>query len=469
MIKILNSSKEETQAKSAFALAGIFETRKDLRESSIAVKAQLSVMKLLNVESESILAESSHCLAAIFLSVKENRDVAAVARDVLSPLVAHANSSSALEVTEQATCALANLLLDGEVSEKAVSEEIILPATRVLREGTISGKTHAAAAIARLLHSRQIDYAVTDCVNRAGTVLALVSFLESANGGPSAVAEALEALAILSRSNETAGGQIRPAWAVLAEFPESITPIVSSIADATPLLQDKAIEILSRLCRDQSVVLGETVATASGCIASVAKRVINSKSGKVKIGGAALLICAAKYSHQRVVEDLNQSNSCIYLIQSLVAMVTSAEASPSQNDDDENECISICRTSKVEGENGGSTSQTCMIHGYNLAIWLLSVLACHDEKSKIVILEAGAVEAVTDRISNCYLLYNQVYSVLTSSHFTFSIDSNANLLYCACLICICRVSLVRIEAYGYVPYYLQFYSKIETSSEHTQP
>ncbi|CAI0554461.1 unnamed protein product [Linum tenue] len=382
MIKILNSSKEETQAKSAFALAGIFETRKDLRESSIAVKAQLSVMKLLNVESESILAESSHCLAAIFLSVKENRDVAAVARDVLSPLVAHANSSSALEVTEQATCALANLLLDGEVSEKAVSEEIILPATRVLREGTISGKTHAAAAIARLLHSRQIDYAVTDCVNRAGTVLALVSFLESANGGPSAVAEALEALAILSRSNETAGGQIRPAWAVLAEFPESITPIVSSIADATPLLQDKAIEILSRLCRDQSVVLGETVATASGCIASVAKRVINSKSGKVKIGGAALLICAAKYSHQRVVEDLNQSNSCIYLIQSLVAMVTSAEASPSQNDDDENECISICRTSKVEGENGGSTSQTCMIH-------------------------AGAVEAVTDRISNCYLLYNQ--------------------------------------------------------------
>ncbi|CAL1408939.1 unnamed protein product [Linum trigynum] len=407
MIKILNSSKEETQAKSAFALAGIFETRKDLRESSIAVKAQLSVMKLLNVESESILAETSHCLAAIFLSVKENRDVAAVARDVLSPLVAHANSSSALEVTEQATCALANLLLDGEVSEKAVSEEIILPATRVLREGTISGKTHAAAAIARLLHSRQIDYAVTDCVNRAGTVLALVSFLESANGGPSAVAEALEALAILSRSNETAGGQIRPAWAVLAEFPESITPIVSSIADATPLLQDKAIEILSRLCRDQSVVLGETVATASGCIASVAKRVINSKSDKVKIGGAALLICAAKYSHQRVVEDLNQSNSCIYLIQSLVAMVTSAEASPSQNDDDENECISICRTSKVEGGNGGSTSQTCMIHGYNLAIWLLSVLACHDEKSKIVILEAGAVEAVTDRISNCYLLYNQ--------------------------------------------------------------
>jgi hypothetical protein len=38
MIKILSSIKEETQAKSASALAGIFETRKDLRESSVAVK-----------------------------------------------------------------------------------------------------------------------------------------------------------------------------------------------------------------------------------------------------------------------------------------------------------------------------------------------------------------------------------------------------------------------------------------------
>ena len=77
MIILLSSTKEETQAKSASALAGIFETRKDVRESSIAVKILLSAMKLLNAESESILIESSHCLAAIFLSIKENRDVMA--------------------------------------------------------------------------------------------------------------------------------------------------------------------------------------------------------------------------------------------------------------------------------------------------------------------------------------------------------------------------------------------------------
>ncbi|KAJ9177640.1 hypothetical protein P3X46_012839 [Hevea brasiliensis] len=406
MVKILSSTKEETQAKSASALAGIFEVRKDLRESGIAVKTLWSVMKLLNVESENILVESSHCLAAIFLSIKENRDVAAVARDALSSLVMLANSS-ALEVAEQATCALANLILDGEASEKAIPEEIILPATRVLHEGTVSGKTHAAAAIARLLHSRRIDYAITDCVNRAGTVLALVSFLESANGGPVATSEALDALAILSRS-EGASGHIKPAWTVLAECPRSITPIVSSIADAKPLLQDKAIEILSRLCRDQPVVLGDTVVTASGCIALVARRVINSTNPKVKIGGAALLICAAKVSHQRVLEDLSLSNSCTHLIQSLVVMLNSAEAFPSgtQGDDDK-EVISICRHTKEEAGNDDSNTGTALIYSYNLAIWLLSVLACHDEKSKTVIMEAGAVEVLTDRISHCFLQYSQ--------------------------------------------------------------
>ncbi|KAL9340458.1 hypothetical protein Peur_066677 [Populus x canadensis] len=405
MIKILSSTKEETQAKSASALAGIFETRKDLRESSIAVKTLWSVMKLLNVESENILAESSHCLASVFLSIKENREVAAVGRDALSPLIALANSLT-LEVAEQATCALANLILDGEVSEKAIPDEIIVPATRVLCEGTISGKTHAAAAIARLLHSRRIDNSITDCVNRAGTVLALVSFLESASGGSVPTSEALAALAILSRSEGTSG-HIKPAWAVLAEFPKHITPIVLSIADATPLLQDKAIEILSRLCRDQPFVLGEAVACASGCIPSVARRVINSTNPKVKIGGAALLICAAKVSHQRVVEDLNQSNSCSHLIQSLVTMLCSADASPSEDlVDDDKEVISIHRYAK-EGENGESHKGTAVIYGYNLAVWLLSVLACHDEKSKIVIMEAGAVEVLTNRISSCFSHYSQ--------------------------------------------------------------
>ncbi|KAJ0097616.1 hypothetical protein Patl1_27343 [Pistacia atlantica] len=370
MIKILSSTKEETQAKSASALAGIFETRKDLRESSIAVRTLYSVMKLLSIESESVLAEAAHCLSAIFLSVKENREVAGIARDTLSPLVVLANSS-VLEVAEQATCALANLILDNEVSEKAVAEEIILPATRVLREGTVSGKTHAAAAIARLLHARQIDSTITDCVNRAGTVLALVSFLSLL------MVDLLPHQRLLMHLLFCQGQQ------------------------------DKAIEILSRLCRDQPVVLGEKVIDASGCISSITKRVISSTNSKVKIGGAALLICAAKVNHQRMVEDLNQSNSCLHLIQSLVAMLSIVEASRGEGIDEE-DAISICRNTSEEARNEESGTGTAVIYGANLAIWLLSVIACHDGKSKTMIMEAGAVEVLTDRVSHLFSQYSQI-------------------------------------------------------------
>ncbi|KAE8691240.1 hypothetical protein F3Y22_tig00110890pilonHSYRG00162 [Hibiscus syriacus] len=402
MIKILSSTKEETQGKSASALAGIFETRKDLRESKIAVKTLCSVMKLLNAESQNILVESCHCLATIFLSIKENRDVAAVARDAMPPLVALADSS-VLEVAEQAACALSNLMLDTEISATAIAEQIILPSTRVLCEGTVSGKTHAAAAIARLLHSRQVDYAITACVNRVGSVLALVSFLESARFGSVDMGEALDALAILSRS-KVPGGQIKPTWAVLAESPKSVSPIVLSISHATPLLQDKAIEILSRLCHDQPAVLGDIVTGTSDCISSIARRVIGSPNLKVKIGGTALLICAAKVNHHRVVEDLNQSNSYIYLIQSLVAMLGFGE-SPLAADQD---AISICRHAKEEARNGESDTGTVVISGTNLAIWLLSFLACHNDESKTAILEAGAVEVLTERISERSSQYAQI-------------------------------------------------------------
>lgn len=408
MIRLLSSSKEETQANSASALAGIFNQRRDLRESSIAVKTLLPAIRLLDSESESILIDSSRCLAAIFLSIKENRDVATIAKDTLSSLMALANSTS-LEVAEQAVCALANLILDSEVSEKVIAEDIILPATRVLHEGTMVGKTHAAAAIARLLHSRKIDNALVGCVNHAGTVLALVSFLESADSGSVATSEALNALAVLSRAG--ANGQTKPAWAVLAEHPKSISPIVSSIADAAPAMQDKAIEILSRLCRDQPAVLGDAVICASQCVSSVAKRVVNSTNTKVKIGGTALLICAANVDHQRVIEDLNLSNLFAPLIQSLIAILSSKSSSSGNQGDDNQDCISIYRHSreaKLDESSVETDATTSIIYGNNLATWLLAVLACHDAKTTNVIVEAGAVEVLTGKISQYFSQYSQV-------------------------------------------------------------
>ncbi|KAF3579959.1 hypothetical protein DY000_02034072 [Brassica cretica] len=409
MIKLMSSAKEETQANSASALAAIFQTRKDLRESALALKTLLSAIKLLHVDSEKILVESSRCMAAILLSIKENRDVAIAAREALPTLVSLANSS-VLEVAEQGMCALANLILDSEVSEKVIVEEIILSATRILREGTVSGKTLAAAAIARLLSRHRINSALTDSVNRAGTVLALVSLLDSADGRSDAISEALDALAIFSRSG--ANGNVKPAWVVLAESPNSMAPIVSSIVSVTnPSLQDKAIEVLSRLCRDQPTVLGNMVNNARDCVSSIAKRVINSRDQKIKIGGAAIIICAAKVNDQRMIENLNETQLCAKFVQALVRILDSPQICVKDQEKDERNSICICihLKEKVEDEEEdateiweGSTGAT-LISGDNLAIWLLSVLSCHDEKSRAVILESEGIELITDRIGNRFL------------------------------------------------------------------
>ncbi|KAJ0534149.1 putative C2 domain, armadillo-like helical, C2 domain superfamily protein [Helianthus annuus] len=421
IIKILNATKEETRAKSVSALAGIFNRRKDLRESSLAVKTLRSVMKLLNSESGCVLAETSGCLAAIFLSIRENRDVAAIARDALTPLLTLASSSD-VQVAEQAVCALANLLLDSELSENADPEEYIVPATRILLEGNATSKTHAAATIARLLHSRHTDSALTDYVNRAGSVLALVSFIKSIDCGSIAMSEALNALAILSRLKGSADN-IKPAWAVLGEYPDSISPIVSCIAGATPLLQDKAIEILSRLCRAQCRVLGNAITGISGCTSSIASRVINSSNANIKIGGTALLVCATKVNIQRVLEDLHDVQLHIPLIRSLVLMLTMPKGSH-LGDMEERDFVSIFRGSE-EAMTSEKETSTSFIYGTNIAIWLLSAIASHDDKSKVEIAEAGAVEILTERISQCLSQYGQ-----------FDVNEDSSIWICALLLAI---------------------------------
>lgn len=403
MIKILSSPKEETQATSASALAGLFHCRKDLRETHIAVKTLWSVMKLIDVQSDRILMEASCCLAAIFLSVKQNKEVAAVGRDALAPLVSLA-SSTVLEVAEQATRALANLFLDHELSALVSFEEILFPLTRVLKEGTLDGRIHGAAAIARLLQCRPINQTISDTINRSGAVLALAGLLEAANGDASAASEVLDALVLLSRSKVSSGHTKAP-WTALAENPHTILPLVSCVADAVPSLQDKAIEVLSRLCLDQHDVVGGLVSEIPGCISSAARRVIGSNLLKVKVGGCALLVCAAKEHCQKQIEILSDSSLYIQLIHSLVGMINTANL-PSENGDGESIAdIKISRHSKENSSDAEMVSHTAVISGNMIPLWLLAVFARHDDKTRAEILEAGAVQMLTEKISQNAFLY----------------------------------------------------------------
>ncbi|KAH9307905.1 hypothetical protein KI387_035816, partial [Taxus chinensis] len=402
MIKILDSSNDETRAKSASVLAVLFKCRKDLRESSIAIASIKPVINLLHSQSEEIWIEAARCLAAIFCSIKQNQVIAKSARDALTPLVDLANSS-VIEVAEQGTTALANLLLDAEIAKEVQVEDIVSPITRVLLEGTIDGKTHAAAAIARLLQSRNIDDALCECIHHAGSVLALVALLEAANVEDEATSEALDALASLARGK---GGieYSQPPWAVLAEVPHSVGPLVSCLAGGSHPLQEKSIEILSKLCRDQAVVLGDMITGTPGCINAIAGRVINSINVEVKVGGTALLICAAKEHRQKSMEVLNEANLCVELIQSLVKMLGARPLNGCLDDDNheievERDGNTIKTTKERHGSDTDTENSTAAILGITVVIWLLSFMASHDSKSKFSIMDAGAIEVLTERIS----------------------------------------------------------------------
>ncbi|BBN12529.1 hypothetical protein MPTK1_5g20900 [Marchantia polymorpha subsp. ruderalis] len=401
LIELLSSNNAETQENAAAVLAGIFDARKDLRESPIVVESISPLIKLVDPRTEKIASEAARALGAIFRSTRHNREAGNASKEAIAPLIGLAKSSS-ISVAEVATTALSNLLLDPELAEEAPAEDIILPLTRVLREGTPKGKEHAAGALARLLRSRPVDDILAESIHQCGTVLALVALLAATELDDSATSEALDALASLARAKR--GGVFsRPPWAVLAEVPYSIGPLVNCLAVGRPNVQEKAVEVLSRLCRDQPVVLGDLIAGTSRCIAALADRVINSSSLEVKVGGAALLICAAKEHRQTAMEALSEVGSYHRLIQSLVEMLgfKPAEEDVQSNGDGEED------TAKETGpkENGDGEEESSLEHdpaailGGTVALWLLCVIASHDSKSKVAVMEAGAIDVLTEKLA----------------------------------------------------------------------
>ncbi|KAL2624510.1 hypothetical protein R1flu_008755 [Riccia fluitans] len=400
LIELLSSDNAETQENAAAVLAGIFDARKDLRESPIVVESISPLIKLVDPKAERIASEAARALGAIFRSTQYNREAGNAAKEAIAPLIALAKSSS-ISVAEVATTALSNLL-DPELAEEAPAEDIILPLTRVLREGTPKGQEHAAGALARLLRSRPVDDMLAESIHQCGSVLALVALLAATEFDDSAASEALDALASLARAKR-GGAFSRPPWAILAEVPYSISPLVNCLAVGKPNLQEKAVEVLSRLCRDQPVVLGDLIAGTPRCIAAVADRVINSVSLEVKVGGAALLICAAKEHRQTSLEALSEVGSYHHLIQSLVAMLgfKPAEEEIVANGNVDGEIMpEPGPKERVDGEEElSSEHDPAAVLGGTVALWLLCVIASHDSKSKVAVMEAGAIDVLTEKLA----------------------------------------------------------------------
>ena len=399
LVQMLGSYGEETQENAASVLADVFGVRNDICENLGRLEIINPLIKLLNVGTERIAVQSARALAALFSSTETNKDVVYIASGAVKPLIELGKSSN-ISAAEMANNALTNLLSDAQIAEQALAEDIIPSLTRVLRDGTKGGKGHAAGALARLLSYMPVDDVLVERIHHCGTVLALVTFLASTDLDNITSSDALEALAILARVKQGGGPSI-PTWAVLAELPNSLEPLVKCLAIGLPPVQEKAIEVLSRLCRDQSVVLGDLVVEMPRCIDALANRVIYSSSLEVKVGGAALLICAAKEHKQMALDTLNESGLFSQLIHSLVHMMKYAME---MND------LIVDKFEAVQGRTsqGGHVQEReafpvhdpASVLGGTVALWLLSIIASYNSESKVAIMEAGAIEVLIKKLAN---------------------------------------------------------------------
>eukprot|EP00250_Pteridium_aquilinum_P022148 c25309_g1_i1 orf=408-6686(-) len=394
LIRMLASFKEDSQQQAASAFAKLLTARQDLCQNPMIAEIIVPLHKILIVRNEQVAMHAAQCLAALYDSMEKNSEVAEAAPKTLAPLVRLCSSKN-IEVLEQAISALANLFSDTEMSTKVKVGDIIHPLTWVLQEATLQGRVQAAKALQRIFQSQSIDDALAEKIHRCRTVLALMALLGTANMDENAKEQALEALVSLTKFNK----MDHPLWLVLFQDPETVTPLVDCLATGQASAQNKAAQVLSKLCKDQPVVLGDKIACTTRCIAALANRVMEAPSLEVQIGATSLLICTAKEHRQQTMSALTEANCLLDLIHSLVDMLGTDESSLDGVDGTNAAHTNPQRVTK-KLENPMDTDQSREL-GKTVALWLLSIIASCDYDIRCVITEAGAIEAIIRELG-CY-------------------------------------------------------------------
>ncbi|KAJ4950760.1 hypothetical protein NE237_027592 [Protea cynaroides] len=408
LVQVLNSSNEETQESAASVIADLFSNRQDICYSLATDEIVNPCMKLLTSKTQVIATQSARALGALSRPTKANSIKRAsyvtggdvmplikLAEGDIKPLIKLAKTSS-IGAAETAVAALANLLSDPQIAAEALAEDVVSALTRMLGEGTLEGKKNASRALHQLLNHFSVGEVFTGNAQCRFVVLAIVDSLSTMDMDDAT--DALDVVALLARTKQSVNFTYPP-WAALAEVPSSIEPLVRCLADGLPPTQDKAIEILSRLCGDQPVVVGDLLVARPSSVVSLGHRIMNSSSLEVRVGGAALLICAVKVHKMWSINALDESGFLKPLIYALVDMM---------------KCNSSCCNLEIEVKTPrGYMERTIFqdgddfdipdpgtVLGGTVALWLLSIISTFHEKNKITVMEAGAVEVLADKLSS---------------------------------------------------------------------
>lgn len=318
LVQRLASSNEKMKENAASVLADLFSSRKDLCGGLGFDENDSPCTKLLSGNTHAVATQLAHAIGSLSNPTKKKivqKKLSGPEVEVIRPLIKSAKTNP-IESAENPMSTLANLLSDPNIAAEALADDVVSALTRILREGTVQGKRNASQALHHLLEHFQVNdvYKGNDqCLPE------LIELLNATDLNNSAFIDVLEVLSLLAKAKYGANFSHNP-FSAFTEAPSSLDSLVRCVADGHPLVQDKAIDILSRFCKTQFVALGEVLVTRSKSISSLANRTTNSSSPEIKVGGALLLLCAAKKDKTLCVEVIGRSGHSKSLVSSLLDM-----------------------------------------------------------------------------------------------------------------------------------------------------
>lgn len=399
LVQVLNSSDEKTQEYAASVLADLFSNRPDICDSLETDDFVNPCMKLLTSNTQGIATQSARALGALSRPTKSKgvNKKSYIAEGDVKPLIKLAKTSS-IDSAETAVAALANLLVDPQVAAEALAEDVVSALTRVLGEGSIEGKKHASRALNQLLRHFPIGDVLTNSAQCRFAVLSILDSLNAMDLDGNDAADALDVIAKLARTKQGVNSTYK-LWSALAEVPSSLVPLVRCLCEGPPQIQDKSIEILSRLCGEEAAVVGAALISRSNSIGALANRIVNSTNLEVGVGGTALLVSACKEHRLESMDLLDKSGYLKALVYSLVEMIKQNSSSSSLDAEVRTSRGFLDRTPTFHERNGFDIPDPATVLGSTVALWLLSVISSYNAKNKQTVIEAGGVEALFDKLA----------------------------------------------------------------------
>ncbi|GAV71945.1 C2 domain-containing protein/Arm domain-containing protein/V-ATPase_H_N domain-containing protein [Cephalotus follicularis] len=398
LVQVLSFPNEETQEFTASVLADLFSMRQDICDSLATDEIINPCLKLLTSNNQVVATQLARALGALSrpTKTKTTKKMPYIAEGDVKPLINLAKTSS-IDSAETAVAALANLLSEPHIAADALAEDVISALTRVLGEGTPEGKRNSSQALHHLLKHFPVGEVLRGNAECRFTVLALVDSLNAMNMDGTDGAAALEVIALLARTKEGANLTYPPCSA-LSEVPSSIAPLVLCLASGPPLVQDKAIEILFRLFREQTVVLGDLLAARSESIGSLANRITNSSNIEVRAGATSLLMCVSKEHKQQSMDALYLSGYLKPLIYTLVEMMKRISSCSSLEIEVRTPRASLERNASPEGDEFDVPNLVTVL-GSTTALWLLSIICSFHANNSLTVVEAGGLEVLLDKLA----------------------------------------------------------------------